>query len=69
MRMHNPTYWQPGKVSVECWYVVGKKAYELVTDKSLPRPWAIPLKQKEPDGIIREYPDDEIWPGSILEFL
>lgn len=46
----------------------GHKAYEVVKDKS-PRPaWPIPLKVKV-NPTVREYPDKELWPGSILEFL
>jgi len=72
LRRHNPNIWRPGEIELEYWQVIGFGAMKLraptATSEGANEISRMEL-ERHPEDERRVYPDEEIWPGSILEFL
>lgn len=60
LRLNNPRWWDPGTMEMHLWKIKGSKAVRWYPDENFPA---------DSEVEIRTYPDKEIWPGSIFEFL
>ncbi len=71
MRFGNPNVYYPGVIEVEHWQVTHSHAYRLRLEDRDENGNIRPRSQlvRRPGDDIRYYPDEQMWPGSILEFL
>ncbi|KAJ9136444.1 hypothetical protein NKR23_g9846 [Pleurostoma richardsiae] len=56
---HNPNPFNPGRIKLDQWVLEGNRAFEMQPDFTV----------NDPERPDRFYPDHEMWPGSILEFI
>jgi len=72
LRLRNPNICRPGVIEVDHWRIDKDKAYRLRVEHpggDTTTSW-LPTKLIRREGDeIRHYPDREIWPGSIMEFI
>lgn len=60
--MSNPNIFTPGKITIETWRIDGQQATFLAC-----RHQTKPEEGSEPPS--RTYPDRELFPGSIMQFV
>lgn len=66
LRTHNPRFWAPGKIEEIYWTVIGQKQNQARRTQAGEDTSSSPNTDAQE---IRAYPDEIIWPGSILEFV
>lgn len=60
--MSNPNIFRPPKITVETWRIDGQQATFLACDRE-----SDDEEDSEPPS--RSYPDHELFPGSIMQFV